>query len=108
VSSGDEHLLRVQPEDHLQAIADVITNSMEAINPSIKTSKTSTVKYTVNRKVTVPSWVLDYRGHDLLPVAQKAFGGPGIINQPRLIKALRRCRLIPCELASIFADIQGT
>jgi energy-coupling factor transporter ATP-binding protein EcfA2 len=108
VSPGDEHLLRVQPEDQLQAIADVITNSMEATDLSIKTSKTSVVKYTVNRDIVVPSWVIDHRGHDLLPIAQKTFGGPGIINPPRLIKALRRCRLIPCELASIFAEIQRT
>lgn len=106
ITAGDEHLLRMQPQHILQAVANEITNAMESCEPKLKTSEKSSVIYTIDSKVTVPSWVIDHRGHDLLPIAQVAFGGPRLVNPPRLIKALRRGRLIPSELASLFARIQ--
>jgi ABC-type ATPase involved in cell division len=106
ISSGDEHLLRLQSDGALQAIACEVAAKMEAAEPGLRTTTTSLVTYTVGRQITVPSWVIDHRGHDLLPIAQKAFGGARIVNPPRLIKALRRGRLVPTELATLLAKIQ--
>jgi hypothetical protein len=57
--------------------------------------------------VEVPKWVIDHRGHDLLPMFQAAWGGHQLINPLRLGKALRRVRLVPKELASLFAQLQA-
>lgn len=108
ISFGDEHLLRSKSDSLLQAIADQITARMEAAAPGLATTATSHVTYTVGRQITVPSWVIDHRGHDLLQIAQKAFGSPRFINLPRLTKALRRGRLVPNELATLLARIQQT
>lgn len=105
VSFGSEHLLRQQPNDSLQAIVDNITAKMVATEPNLATTGTAQVIYTVGRQVAVPSWVIDHRGHDLLPIAQRAFG-PRVVTPPRLIKALKRGRLLPVELATLLATIQ--
>lgn len=107
ITSGDEHLLRLQSDGVLQAIAGEVAAKIEAAEPVLATTATSLVTYTVGRQITVPSWVIDHRGHDLLPIAQRAFGGPSIVNPPRLIKALRRGRLVPAELATLLAKIQN-
>jgi energy-coupling factor transporter ATP-binding protein EcfA2 len=106
ISFGSEHLLRLQPNSDLQAIADNITAKMETIEPKLATTATYRVSYTADRHIEVPSWVIDHRGHDLLPIAQRAFGGARVITPPRLVKALRRGRLLPVELATILATIQ--
>ena len=105
ISSGDEHLLRLQPEQVLQNIVYEIVTKMQESEPALITGNFLSVKYTVGMQVTVPSWVVDYRGHDLLQIAQKAFGAR-IVTPPRLAKALRRCRLLPIELAELLAEIQ--
>lgn len=106
ISSGDEHLLRLQPDNVLQAISDVITGRMEAKAPALATSASVNVTYSVGKQIVVPSWVVDYRGHDLLPIAQSVFGSPRTVTPPRLIRALRRGRLLPSELATLLATIQ--
>ncbi len=107
ISAGNEHLLRFESETGLQAIVDVVSAKMTAINSSLQVVPTTVVRYTQGQNVQVPGWVINHRGHDLLPIAQQAFGGPKIVNPPRLIKAVRRCRLIPEELASLLATIQS-
>jgi len=106
-SPGDEHLLRTQSNGILQAIVDTIASLMEATEPTLKGGLNVSVTYTRGQKITLPSWVLDYRGHDLLQVAQRAFGGVKLINRPRLLNTLRRVRLIPFELAAVLAELQG-
>lgn len=106
LTSGDEHLLRSQPENVLQAIVDAITDAVERSNPKFSGQQTSTVNYTTGQNIKYPQWVLDHRGHDLLPVMQLAFLGPQHLNPRRLIKCLRRCRMIPVELAELMKKIQ--
>lgn len=106
ISSGNEHLLREQNNDALQKICKTVTDAMEKKKPCLSMAQTSCVTYTIGRKIVVPCWVVNHRGHDLLQIAQKAFGGHEIINAPRLIKALRRGRLIPIELAYCLKNIQ--
>ncbi|WP_051335731.1 ATP-binding protein [Methylocapsa acidiphila] len=106
ISSGDEHLLRLQKQPDLQAIADKICDVMVAKQPSLATTETTTVTYSIGLSVQIPKWVVDHRGHDLLPIAQDAFGGQRIVNRLRLQKAMRRCRLVPKELAGLLTTIQ--
>jgi energy-coupling factor transporter ATP-binding protein EcfA2 len=107
VSSGDEHLLRLQPDAVLQAIADEVVARMESTEPGLVTTQRLNVTYSVGMQIVVPSWVIDFRGHDLLPIAQQAFGGPSVVTPPRLLRALRRTRLLPRELAMLLAAIQA-
>jgi predicted ATPase len=107
VSSGDEHVLRALPVATLQAISDIITAGIANRDPSLISSPTVEVNYTNGVRLNVPNWVVEHRGHNLLPLAQQAWGGQQLINPPRLIKALRRVRLIPRELATLFADLQN-
>lgn len=106
IKSGDEHLLRLEKEDILQNIANVIRAKMEAADQSLVTVSEVWVEYTRGQKIKVPDWLIDRRGHDLLSIAQQAFARPRIINPPRLIKAMRRCRLIPVDLAQLLRQVQ--
>lgn len=106
ISSGDEHLLRLQEGVVLQAIVNAVCAAMEIVDPTLATTVTTNVTYTVGSRVQMPAWVADRRGHDLLPIAQRAFGGHGVVNPVRLLKALRRCRLLPEELAKLLMSIQ--
>ena len=108
VSSGDEHLLRGLPLVALQSITDWVTAKMEAADSNLATPSAVSVAYTIGKSVKVPQWLIDYRGHDLLPIAQAAFGGSGLISPPRLIRALKRGRLVPQELATLLHTIQAT
>ncbi len=106
ITSGDEHQLRLQPADILQAIADKVTKTMEQASPQLVGATRVGVNYTVGAQIFVPSWVINHRGHDLLPIAQCVFGGPRVVTPPRLIKAMQRGRLVPSELAGLLAKIQ--
>ncbi len=108
ISTGDEHLIREQPEPLLTAIVAAI---VAVVEPHIldlqETEKfTRTVTFTKGVSAQYPAWTIDRRGHDLMPLFQKAFGGAGIISPPRLEQSLRRLRLIPVELADIFDRLQ--
>lgn len=107
VSSGDEHTLRALPASSLQAISDMITAGVEVAEPTLAGAPPVDVDYTNGVRLTVPNWVVEQRGHDLLPIVQRAWGGHQVINPPRLVKALRRVRLVPKELASLYADLQN-
>jgi energy-coupling factor transporter ATP-binding protein EcfA2 len=104
ISQGDAHLLRTLPVDALQSITDRVAAMMEAADSGLRTGRTVKVHYTVDRAVDVPDWVIERRGHDLLPIAQRAFGS--LVNPPGLGRALRRCRLVPVDLAELIADLQ--
>ncbi|MEQ1866070.1 MAG: AAA family ATPase [Micropepsaceae bacterium] len=107
VSSGDEHRLRTLTVASLQTISDTITAKVEHENPSLVSSPRVDVVYTHGMNVQVPKWVIDHRGHDLLPMYQCAWGGHRIINPLRLTKALRRVRLVPVELATLLKELQA-
>ena len=104
--SGEEHLLRTQSEEALQAIVDTVTTAVEATEHSVSGQEKLEVIYTSGHKLLHPRWVIDHRGHDLIRVVQKAFLGPQHFNPRRLIKCLRRSRMIPVELAKLMKAIQ--
>lgn len=110
ISAGDEHLLREQPEEILTAIVSTIADKVQPFLANLQPDERCLreVKFTKGVQVQYPSWILDRRGHDLLPLFQQAFGGSGIISPPRLEQSMRRLRLIPVELADIFDRLQGT
>ncbi|MES2985306.1 MAG: AAA family ATPase [Pseudomonadota bacterium] len=107
ISTGDEHLLRTMSAVQLQAISDAITTPMENANPILTEISRVSVIYTNGVEIKVPKWVIDHRGHDLLPLYQNSWTGPRLLNPLRLIKTLRRARLVPNELATLFADLQA-
>jgi hypothetical protein len=65
------------------------------------------VPFTNGAVLQYPRWLLGYRGHDLLPIVQAAFGGTTVVTPPRLIKSFRRIRLIPTDLAIALASLQS-
>lgn len=107
LSSGDEHLIRAQPEVILNAIVSAITSIVAPFLSNFKEEENAmkVVTFTNGSKAQYPSWTLNRRGHDLLPIFQKAFDGPGVISPPRLEQSIRRLRLIPTELADIFDSL---
>lgn len=109
ISTGDEHLIREQPENVLSAIVATITNKVQPHIQDLQQvdTLTRTVRFTKGVEAQYPAWMLDRRGHDLMPLFQKAFGGTGVITPPRLEQSLRRLRMIPVELADIFDRLQS-
>lgn len=108
LSSGDEHMIREMPEGELAAVLDAIIAIVQPRLTNVTPAEAAPrdVTFTNGKKLVYPGWVLDRRGHDLLPVFQTAFGGPGVINPLRLEQSLRRLRLVPTELADILDQLQ--
>lgn len=108
ISQGDQHQLRSMSSTQLQAIVDNVCGSMKAVLTDLKPEEllTKEVHLTNGLSLRYPIWMLERRGHDLLPLFQRVFGGPSVIKPDRLVKAIRVCRLIPKELAQVLANIQ--
>lgn len=109
VSAGDEHLIREQPESLLGAIVDAIDAEVRPLLPNFGSADAvkRAVTFTRGVQVQYPAWMLDRRGHDLMPLFQQAFGGSAVITPPRLEQSMRRLRLIPVEIADIFDRLQS-
>lgn len=109
ISQGDEHLLRTMPEAKLQAIVAAIRTLVEPAISGLTALETGPhpVSFTNGKTVEYPNWMIDRRGHDLLPLYQSVLGGPGVISRLRLYRSLRRVRLMPVELADIMEKLQG-
>lgn len=107
ISSGDEHQLRHMNSEAIQAITNVITAGVEKLAPELAGASRTAVTYTFGQTIQMPQWVIDHRGHDLLQLYQRAWGGGDHVNRPRLLKVLRRVRLIPRELAMLYAELQA-
>jgi ABC-type dipeptide/oligopeptide/nickel transport system ATPase component len=109
ISAGDEHRIRTLTEVELQNIVAAARAMIEPTIPGLNSAELApqAVSFTNGKTVEYPGWMINRRGHDLLPLYQSVFGGPGIISPPRLYKSLRRVRLIPTELADIMDKLQG-
>jgi hypothetical protein len=109
ISQGDEHRLRTMDPTELQTIVTAIASKIEPTIPGLTAAQQvpTTISFTNGVSVSYPAWMMDRRGHDLLPLYQAAFGGPGVVSPPRLYRSLRRVRLIPTELADILKKLQG-
>jgi hypothetical protein len=107
VSAGDEHRLRALPVAVLQTIVDYIAQQVEPELPSVTAAEKAPtmVEFTNGNRLVYPAWMLERRGHDLLPIYQKVFGQP-VITPPKLEKSFRRVRMVPVELAAIFSELQ--
>ena len=110
ISTGDEHLIREQPDEVLTAIVTAIAKMVQPLLQGLKEEETHTrvVQFTKGSQARYPAWILDRRGHDLMPLFQSAFGGAGVITPLRLEQSIRRLRLIPTELVDIFDRLQGS
>ena len=108
VTQGDQHQLRLMSAVQLQSMVDCICSEVTAFLQDLRKEEVvrRQVELTSGLSLQYPSWLLDRRGHDLLPIFQQAFGGPGLIKPERLLKSLRTCRLIPKELADVLGTVQ--
>jgi predicted ATPase len=107
VPQGQEHLIRTLPAPQLQAIVSAVQAAVEPSTNGRQSSDTQEVSFTNGMKVGYPEWMITHRGHDLLPIYQRVFGGPGILSLPRLQRAFKRVRLVPSELADLMASLQS-
>jgi AAA domain, putative AbiEii toxin, Type IV TA system len=109
ITPGDEHLIKDLNESQLHAVLEQIRAVIEPTLPNCQPADVAlrVVSFTNGKTVQYPAWMLDRRGHDLLPLYQGLFGGPGVISPPRLEKAWRRVRLVPSNLADIMEALQA-
>jgi energy-coupling factor transporter ATP-binding protein EcfA2 len=109
ITSGDEHLIRELADAELQSIVDYVQEKVEPklTNLEAQDQATTLVEFTNGRQVSYPSWMLNRKGHDLLPAFQAAFGGPNQVSPDKLLKVLQRVRLIPKDLATLFSSLQA-
>lgn len=105
VSAGDEHLLRELDTAKLQSVVDIVTSQVETKFSSDIDKTITPVSFTNGQKLQYPTWMISYRGHDLLPIFQSVYGHE-IITPPNLIKAFQRVRMIPKELSILFRAMQ--
>lgn len=108
ISAGDEHLIRQLSSTRLQKVVDGICTQIEASEGSLQSNGLREIFYTNKKKVKAPSWLFETSGKELLPVIQTAFGAANSINPTRLLKSLKRCRMVPYELAQLIKNIQSS
>jgi predicted ATPase len=106
ITPGTEFIIKLQKEELLQKIANAIISIIESGLPHLKNDKFMSVEYTNGSSIKLPGWIIDYRGHDLMASVQQVFRGPRFVNPPNLIKVMRRCRMIPKDLADTLHQIQ--
>lgn len=109
ITSGDEHLIRELADSVLQSIVDYVQSKVgpRLTNLEAYEQATTVVEFTNGRKASYPNWMLSRKGHDLLPTFQAAFGGPNQVSPDKLLKILQRVRLIPKDIAVLFANLQA-
>lgn len=108
ISLGNEHLIRALPENELQSIVDGVQRLIEPHLHGVTAAEQTKqpVRFSNGKQVHYPNWIISRRGHDLLPTYQAAFGGPGAISPPKLLKSFQRVRLLPVELAELMRKLQ--
>ena len=106
VSQGQEHLVRSLPAECLQRIVDTVASAVLSKLTSPAAERES-VTFTNGVEIKYPKWMLMSRGHDLLPIYQEVFGGPGILSPARLSRSFRRVRLVPADLAEMMERLQS-
>lgn len=110
VAKGDEHMIRELSAEQLQGIVDVIGAMMapSLLNLTTDDQALRDVQFASGQKLKYPGWMIERRGHDLLPLYQSTLGSPGnLITPPELRRMLQRVRLIPAELLQIMKQIQS-
>jgi predicted ATPase len=108
LTPGDQHQLRSMSDLQLQSLVDYIAAAVQPNLADLNNDDLSTksVELTNGVLLRYPAWMLDRRGHDLLPAFQATFGGARLINQVRLRRSLQACRMIAKELAVLLAALQ--
>lgn len=107
IAQGDEHLVRALDVSALQRVVEYVAKQIEPTLPSLASSEKELidVEFTIGKTLKYPAWMLFRRGHDLLPAYQRVFGQM-VVTPPKLLKAFRRVRMIPVELAGTMARLQ--
>jgi predicted ATPase len=108
IAKGDEHRIRDLSAAQLQGIVDeVCAAATRTLQPSCGASESALteIALTTGAKIKYPNWMLTRRGHDLLPVFQRAFG-QRLVTPPNLLRLLLRVKLVPAELLTAMKKLQ--
>lgn len=108
VPAGQEHLIRTLSVEQLQAIVDTVAARIEpSLGSQVPTEPRIAVSFTNGVRVEYPAWMINMRGHDLLPIYQACFGGATIVQVSRLQRSFKRVRLVPSELSQVMRQLQS-
>jgi hypothetical protein len=104
---GEEGKIRERSDENLQRIADAVIELIEAkIDPPATCDEKERigVEYTCNRRITIPRWLIERRGHDLThslrAITQR-------VSSKELTKAMLKVRLVPQSLRSLLLQTVG-
>jgi energy-coupling factor transporter ATP-binding protein EcfA2 len=104
---GEEGKIRERSDEELQRIADAVTELFEArIDPpaSEEEKERTTVEYTNGRRITIPLWLVERRGHDLMHSLRAITPR---VSSNELTKAVLKVRLIPQSLRNLLLQTVG-
>lgn len=105
---GDEHLLRIFPEAHLQELLNIVCTKVQKGVATLESSGlTVDVRFTNGVTLRYPKWALDIQGHQLPSMYRSAYPKSRVITPPKLLQALRRVRLVPRDLADMLRRLQA-
>jgi len=100
IYKGDEDKIKHLKNEDLQFIANIILSKIEEKLDNPDTEKVE-IEYIDNKKITIPKWLINKRGKDLLPLFQTLGGGTGAINHNTLQTNLKRTNLITVDLNNL-------
>ena len=105
ITAGDVHILRVAEATVLQAVVNRISADVapKLTNPD---STRTLVRFCNGIALQYPKWMIEYRGHDLLPAYQAVYGSPKEIHPRNLIQEMRHVRMIPEDLSTVMRELQ--
>ena len=107
VRSGEEGAIRSKSNDELQMICDAVVSFLEPHVQSVNSdAERVAVEYTNGRRIEVPRWLIDHRGHDLVQSLVTAMSSPRA-RQRELTKAFLKVRLVPTSLRRVLLDAAG-
>jgi predicted ATPase len=110
IEKGDEHLIRELGQAQLQSVVDIVCAQIAPSLPNHLAQKQAlkSVEFTNGTTVKYPTWTLEAKGHELLPLCQSVFSGStNLITPPNLRRMFQRVRLVPRELLQILKDLQS-
>jgi len=105
IKLGEDYKIRDFSEKDMQAITKCITSELaQKLTPPLTTAEEVAfrIKYTNGKGISVPQWLIDRRGHELMAAAH---GKWPVVQPPSLLKALEKIKLLPEELRTLFENV---
>lgn len=114
ISKNRSHTISSWSEKDLQAVANFINNRIcEQLKKELLdngggdlVSEQVPVQFSNGMKLLYPSWLIEYRGKNLLSANIKEFGG-NVVNQKKLTDSFQQLMIVPKEIITMFEKIQS-